>query len=133
VSIFSGDPLYVREEWPTPQQFNYCILAILVPAGLTGDAIVEDPKLGRLLIFDPTDMSTPIGQMPVHEQNSFALVMAGDKGGLLRMPAAKADANSTVRNIRATIAADGSVKGSMSELLSGWTATVQRSSRRERG
>jgi hypothetical protein len=59
--------------------------------------------------------------------------MAGDKCGLLRMPAAKADANSTVRNIRATIAADGSVKSSMSELLSGWTATVQRWSRRERG
>src|SRR5262249_17156706 len=27
VSIYSGDPTYVREEWPSPQQFNHCIIA----------------------------------------------------------------------------------------------------------
>ena len=30
VSIFPGDPDYVREEWPSPQQFNHCIIAVKV-------------------------------------------------------------------------------------------------------
>ena len=45
VSIFSGDPLFVRAEWPTPQQFNHCILAILAPAGYAADAVIDDPGL----------------------------------------------------------------------------------------
>jgi len=28
VSIYSGDPEYVRANWPSPQQFNHCIIAI---------------------------------------------------------------------------------------------------------
>jgi hypothetical protein len=133
VSIFSGDPLYVRAEWPTPQQFNHCILAILAPEGYTGDAVIEDPKLGRLLIFDATDPYTPPGELPLHEQNSWALIMAGDRGGLRRMPVGKADANSTTREVEAAIAANGSVKGTLSEDLTGWTAVAQRASLRERG
>lgn len=133
VSIFSGDPLFVREEWPTPQQFNHCILAIKAPEGFAGDALIEDPRLGRLLMFDPTDSYTPVGNLPVHEQNSFALIMAGEKGGLDRMPPARAQANATARHIEATVAATGSVTGTLHEELTGWTAVVQRASLRERG
>ena len=28
VSIYSGDPNYVRASWPSPQQFNHCIIAV---------------------------------------------------------------------------------------------------------
>ena len=133
VSIFSGDPLFVRAEWPTPQQFNHCILAILAPAGYTGDAVLDDPKLGKLLIFDPTDAYTPLGEIPLHEQNSFALIIAGERGGLEKMPSGKAGANSTMRNIEASVAPNGSVKGTLHEDLTGWTAVIQRASFRERG
>jgi hypothetical protein len=133
VSIFSGDPLYVRDEWPSPQQFNHCILAIRAPAGYEGDAAIDDPKLGRLLLFDPTDPYTPPGSLPLHEQNSLALIIAGSQGGLDRMPPARAAANGTVRRIEATVGADGAVKGSLHEDLTGWTAAIQRAALREGG
>ena len=47
---------------------------------------MRHPSLGRLLIFDPTDDNTPVGDLPDHEQGSFALLVAGDDGALLRMP-----------------------------------------------
>ena len=28
VSIYSGDPNHVRQEWPSPHQFNHCIIAV---------------------------------------------------------------------------------------------------------
>jgi hypothetical protein len=133
VSIFSGDPLYVREEWPSPQQFNHCILAIRAPEGYVGDAVVDDPRLGRLLLFDATDAYTPLGTLPLHEQNSLALIMAGDKGGLDRMPPAQAASNSTTRKIDATVDATGAVKGTLHEELTGWTAAIQRAYYREQG
>ncbi len=133
VLIFSGDPLYVRAEWPSPQQFNHCIIAIAAPADMTGDAVMQDPNLGKLLIFDPTDEYTTVGHIPVDEQNSLALIAAGAKGALVRMPAAQPLANTTVRKIEAAISADGSVKGTMLEELSGWTAVIQRASRKEGG
>jgi len=133
VSIFSGDALFVREEWPSPHQFNHCILAIKAPDGYAGDALVDDPRLGKLLIFDPTDPYTPLGTLPLHEQNSLALVLAGDKGGLDRMPPARPSANSTTRHIDATVDARGAVNGTLTEELSGWTAAIQRGALRERG
>jgi hypothetical protein len=30
IVIFSGDPTYVREEWPSPNQFNHCIIGVKV-------------------------------------------------------------------------------------------------------
>jgi len=30
ISIYAGDPDYVRAEWPSPQQFNHCIIAVKV-------------------------------------------------------------------------------------------------------
>ena len=130
VSIYSGDPLYVRDEWPTPQQFNHCILAIRAPDSMKSEAIVES-GLGRLLIFDPTDENTPFGQLPVHEQNSLALLMAPEKGGLLRMPGVQPETNRIARTIEAELSADGSVKGSLHEEYTGWPYTLARANFRK--
>ena len=37
--------------------------------------------LGRLLIFDATDPYTSLGDLPDHEQGSYALIIAGQNGG----------------------------------------------------
>jgi hypothetical protein len=47
---------------------------------------VADTPTGRLLFFDPTDQITPVGDLPVSEQGSYALVVAGSRGFLLRVP-----------------------------------------------
>jgi hypothetical protein len=129
VAIYSGDPLYVREEWPTPQQFNHAILAIRAPENAASDAFVKS-DLGPLLMFDPTDEDTPFGQVPVHEQNSFALLVAPENGGLLRMPAVRPDSNRIDRMVTATVGADGSIRGALHEDYAGWPYTVARHSQR---
>ena len=86
VFIFSGDSTLVREEWPSPTQFNHCIIAVRVNGETQAPTVIQHPTLGRLLIFDATDESTAIGDLPDHEQGSLALVVAGDAGALMRMP-----------------------------------------------
>jgi len=46
-------------------------------------SVIEHPQFGRLMIFDPTDEMTPPGYLPGYEQDSLALVLAGDSGALL--------------------------------------------------
>jgi hypothetical protein len=48
VSIYAGDPDYVRAEWPSPQQFNHCIIAVKVSDETRGPTIIQHPRLGRL-------------------------------------------------------------------------------------
>ena len=46
------------------EAFNHAILAIKLPEGGKSDSLIavrEDPKLGRLLFFDPTNELTPFG------------------------------------------------------------------------
>jgi len=74
VIIYSGDPTFVRKEWASPSQFNHCIIAIRVSPETKAATVIEHAKLGRLLIFDPTDGETPIGDLPYYLQGSLALV-----------------------------------------------------------
>jgi hypothetical protein len=126
VSIYSGDPTYVREEWPSPQQFNHCIVAVKVNDETEAATIVKHPSLGRLLIFDPTDEYTPVGDLPDHEQGSLALVVAGDAGALLRMPVTSPEANRLERQIEATLGADGTITATVRERSAGHAATAER-------
>ncbi|MEW6210523.1 MAG: DUF3857 domain-containing protein [Acidobacteriota bacterium] len=126
VSIYSGDPAYVREEWPSPQQFNHCIIAIKVSDETQAATIVKHPSLGRLLIFDPTDDMTPVGDLPDHEQGSLALIIAGDQGALMRMPMTPAEMNRLDRQVEGTLNADGSIAVKLRENSSGQSAVEER-------
>ena len=86
VVIFSGDREFVRPGWPSAMQFNHAIVAIKVSPETTAPTILNHPHLGRLLIFDPTDPVSPVGDLPSDEQASFALVIAGPDGDLIKMP-----------------------------------------------
>lgn len=126
VAIYSGNPTRVREEWASPGQFNHCILAVKVSAETQGAAVVDAPRLGRLLLFDPTDQSTSFGDLPGHEQNSLALVIAGESGQLVRMPATAPEENRTERSLEGTLSPDGSVAVKFREESTGQSATLQR-------
>ncbi len=126
VCIFSGDPSYVREEWPSPHQFNHCIIAIKVADDTPAATTLKYPGIGTLMIFDPTDESTPFGDLPDHEQNSFALIIAGDNGSLVKMPATAPEANRMERKTDLVINADGSITGSLHESSIGQTAVYAR-------
>lgn len=127
VSIYSGDSAFVREEWASPSQFNHCIIAIKVSDATQASTILTHPKLGRLLIFDATDGDTPVGDLPEHEQGSFALVIAGDAGTLMRMPVTPPEANGLERQIQATLGPDGSLTANIRENALGSWASAYRS------
>jgi Transglutaminase-like superfamily len=77
VAIYGGDRNHVHPEWASPEQFNHAIIAIKVPDDVALPSVINHPKLGRLLIFDPTESETPIGDLPEDEQGSYALICAG--------------------------------------------------------
>jgi hypothetical protein len=126
VLIFSGDPTYVREDWASPQQFNHCIVAIRVSDETKAATVIQHPTLGRLLIFDATDDDTPVGDLPNHEQGSFALVVAGEAGTLLRMPTTSPESNKLERQADVSLAPDGSISAIVKERSIGQSAVHER-------
>jgi hypothetical protein len=84
--------------------------------------VIEHPKLGHLLIFDATDEVTPVGDLPEHEQGSFALIAAGDGGTLTRMPMTLPEANKLERAAEVQLAADGSISATIHERAIGQSA-----------
>ena len=128
VLIYSGDPTHVREEWPSPSQFNHCIIAVKVSDATQAPTIVTHPTLGRVLIFDPTDDNTPVGDLPSHEQGSFALIVAGDAGALMKMPVTPPEANRLEREAEVTLGPDGTITASLRERAIGQSAVGERRS-----
>lgn len=124
--IYAGDAEYVRAEWASPQQFNHCIIAVRVAAETKAGTVIEHPTLGRLLIFDPTDDNTLVGDLPDHEQNSLALLLAGADGKLLRMPTTQPEQNNQERTTNVELAADGSITAQVNERSAGQAAASER-------
>ena len=122
VSIYSGDPYFTQPDWPSVHQFNHAILAVAMPDAPSVPARLDHPLLGRLLLFDPTDESVPLGFLPVHEQGAYALVLAGARGDLVKTPQAAPEQNHTARRWEITLQPDGSIAGTLEEISTGQEA-----------
>jgi transglutaminase-like putative cysteine protease len=128
VAIYATDRSYVRQGWPSPQQFNHAIVAARVSEDTKAGAVVQYPVLGRLLLFDPTNGSTPVGDLPSYEQGSLALIAAGDQGDLVRTPETPPSANVSEREIHATVDEHGKLTARLFEVFSGQSAAFERQS-----
>jgi len=126
VAIYSGDPTFVREEWASPRQFNHCIIAVKVGDETIAPTVITHPTLGRLMIFDATDPFTPVGDLPDYLQGSFALIVAGNDGKLMKMPITSPEANKMVRSVEMTIFDNGDISGTISERAQGQQAAYAR-------
>jgi transglutaminase-like putative cysteine protease len=133
VAIHSGDRTYVREAWPSAQQFNHMILAIQLkhepaaaPGGSEYGALLRHETLGRLLMFDPTDPYTPFGYLPEHEQDSFALPIVLEGADLLRMPVTPPSATRLQRETSLTLGEMGDITASIREVSTGEAAARAR-------
>ena len=122
VSIYSGDPTYVRANWPSPQQFNHCIIAVKVGDETQASTIIKHSTLGRLLIFDPTDPETPLGDLPSQLQGSLALLDSSEAKELVKMPETPPEMNQLERNSKFELAADGAITGKIREQALGQKA-----------
>ena len=129
VSITADDRNYVREEWPSPTQFNHCIAAVEVSDSIRSPAVMETGGK-RLLIFDPTDPTTPLGRIPYDEQSSLALLVAGPSSALIRVPGSSTRENGITRTMEGRLEADRTLTAKLVERAVGRDATLRRRSYR---
>jgi hypothetical protein len=119
----------VTEKSPPNLGFNHAILAIQLPEASypkSLPAIFEHPKLGHLLIFDPTNDLVPFGQLPYYEQDSYGLLVTSDGGELIHLPASLPESNRITRTARGKLLPDGTLQGEIEEVRSGYPAMVGR-------
>lgn len=109
--------------------FNHEILAVRLPEGLKDDslvAVVEHPKLGRLLIFDPTDEYTPFGQLRGELQSNHGLLVTPEGGELVKLPQLPAAMNGVQRTAKLTLSPRGTLSGDIVETRLGDSGLWQR-------
>jgi len=103
--------------------FNHAILAIkLADSSLYegSEAVINDPDLGPLLIFDPTTTHTPFGQLPFYLRGNTGLLVAGEASKLIKLPDSKVDNHHLLRQGKFSLQADGTLVGKVTETLSGF-------------
>jgi hypothetical protein len=132
------DPFYVlvntrrgviSPDYPPGLSFDHVILAIPLPADVPLTelhAILNHPRYGKLLFFDPTSTLTPLGYLPSFEQSNYGLLTAADGGELVDMPLLPASSNGLRRVAHLDLALDGSIKGSVQEFRDGDLAEQSR-------
>jgi hypothetical protein len=126
IAIFAGDPTFVRENWASPAQFNHCIIAVKISDTTDAPTVIKHATLGRLLIFDATDPDTALGDLPDYLQGSFGLIIAGEQGGLAKMPMTPPENDLLERKIEVSLNDSGELKGTIRERANGQTSSVFR-------
>jgi hypothetical protein len=119
----------INRETPAHQAFNHVILAIKLPDDVKDTsliAVIQDPKLGRVLIFDPTNEITPYGQIGGYLQANYGLLVTPDGGELVELPQQPSAMNSIQRVGTLTLGANGMLKGDVKELRLGDRAWNER-------
>lgn len=114
-----------RDTPANPNGFNHMILAIALPAASYSKplpALYEHPKLGHLLIFDPTNEYVPFGQIPPYEQDNYGLLVGEQGGELINMPLSLPEANGVRRSAKLKLLPDGTLQGEVEERYTGFYA-----------
>ncbi|HTQ59567.1 MAG TPA: DUF3857 and transglutaminase domain-containing protein [Candidatus Solibacter sp.] len=119
----------VNDRTPAVNWFNHVILAIKLPETLNDaslTAIYEDKKLGRLLIFDPTDDLTPFGYLRGPLQANYGLLVSDSGGELIELPELAAAMNGIRRVGKLTLTTAGTLTGEVTEIRMGDRGAAQR-------
>jgi hypothetical protein len=119
----------VTRDAPAHDGFNHVILAIKLPDDANDPsliAVMQHPKLGRILFFDPTNDLTPFGQIGGYLQANYGLLVTPAGGELVELPQQPSAMNSTQRVGKLTIDANGKLKGDVEEVRLGDQARSER-------
>lgn len=119
----------VTKDLPPSLRFNHMILAIALPDASYSKpmpALYQHPKLGHLLIFDPTNDVVPFGQIPYYEQDNYGLLVGEQGGELIHMPLSPPESNGVFRNAKLKLSPDGTLQGEIEERYSGFNAMLGR-------
>jgi hypothetical protein len=107
------------------------IVAVSIPDGedLSKDkvySVVKHPKLGRLLIFDPTSQFTPVGYLPSYTQGNSGLLITENDSELLPYPLQAPESNELIRTANLTLNSAGMLSGEVIERRIGTNADEYR-------
>jgi hypothetical protein len=114
---------------PAHDGFNHVITAIKLPDGMSDPslfAVIQHPKLGKLLFFDPTNDLIPFGQLPGYLQANYGLLVTPEGGELIELPQQPSAMNSIERTAKLTLDTDGTLKGEVKEMRLGERAASER-------
>jgi uncharacterized protein DUF3857/transglutaminase superfamily protein len=121
----------VTDSTPVGLRFNHVILAIQLPRDTqdpTLPATLTNAKLGRLLLFDPTDTYTPLGQLAGALQGGYGLLVTPDGGELIQIPVLPPGTSSIQRTAHLQLDENGHLSGEVHEVWAGDPASEERSS-----
>jgi hypothetical protein len=116
----------------TPPQmywFNHEILGIRLPDSVSDSslmAIYNHPKLGRILIFDPTSEVTPFGQLEGALQDNYGLLVTEGGGDLIQVPQLAPSSSGNRRMAKLQLSPEGTLSGDVTEIRQGDNAASQR-------
>ena len=108
---------------------DHMIMAIKLPDSVPDGqlyGVIKDPKLGRLLIFDPTNTYVPLGSVPYYLQQSYGLLIAPDGGRVILIPLQPPATNRLLRTATFTLSPNGRLDGQVHELRYGGPAINSR-------
>ena len=108
---------------------NHMIAAIEIPKGYESPKLhsVVTAKTGkRYLIFDPTWYLTPFGQLEDNLQGSYGVLIEGKDSQVIELPVMDPTLNTIRRTGKFELSADGSLKGSVTDLRFGDLAETRR-------
>jgi len=123
----------ITNSTPPGLDFNHMVLAVRLPDGVEDGsfgALVKHPKLGPLLIFDPTNEFIPLGSLSTSLQGNYGLLVAPGVSELIQLPRLASGANAIRRAAQMTLDSDGTLQGEVREIWVGEAAAVQRSAHR---
>ncbi len=115
---------------PASMGFDHVIIAIQLPDSVSKKdlaAIYVHPRLGTLLIFDPTSEHVPFGYLPYFEQDNYALLVTDIGGELIHLPVSAPELNQITRSAKLNLLPDGTLQGEVEESWSGYFASNGRS------
>jgi hypothetical protein len=119
----------VTPETPAYHAFNHVILAIRLPDDLRDPSLIatiQDPILGRILFFDPTDAITPFGQIKGELQANYGLLVGPNGGELIQLPQQPSTMDGIQRIAKFALDPAGGLKGEVQETRLGDRAWSER-------
>jgi hypothetical protein len=119
----------VTREAPAHNGFNHVILAIKLPNDMKDPsliAVMQHPKFGTILFFDPTSDLTPFGQIRGHLQANYGLLVTPGGGELVELPQQPSAMNSIQRVGKLTLDVNGMLQGDVKEVRLGDQAWSER-------
>ena len=112
--------------FPTIAAFNHVIAAVQVPLeeSKAAAAGIDHPKLGPLILFDPTSTTTPFGDLPPYLQGGRGLLVT--TGELIELPVHAPEAAELRRVVRMQLDDAGALRGTVVETRTGAAAAWMR-------